>query len=146
PGLPFSPVTRPPPTWTPPPNSTGRAEGSAPGIAVRTTARGRNSPQRRVRDRNPLRVAWGPAGVGWGRAGDRVRQAHVALGGVATVPWRARPAEALLRGETLDRERALEAARAAFAEARAGRHNAFKIELGVRTLADAIITAGSKSQ
>lgn len=58
----------------------------------------------------------------------------------------AREAEALLNAQTIDREIALAAGRAAFAEARAGEHNAFKIELGARTLADAIMIAGGKIQ
>src|SRR5919205_1278722 len=44
-----------------------------------------------------------------------VREARIGLGGVATVPWRAREAEATLRGKRLDEAAAQEAAEAAFA-------------------------------
>lgn len=77
--------------------------------------------------------------------GDRVERAHVALGGVATRPWRARDTEAALRGQRLTRERALAAAHLPFAGARPGQHNGFKIELGVRTLADAIMIASERN-
>ena len=70
-----------------------------------------------------------------------MRRAHVALGGVATKPWRASETEALLQGHPLTYERALAAARAAFTGARPGAHNKFKIELGARTVADAIMIA-----
>ncbi|WP_454020008.1 FAD binding domain-containing protein [Azospirillum sp. Marseille-Q6669] len=143
--IPISELYRPP-SRTPHLEFTIGCEEIVTGISVPKTAAGRTSTYLKVRDRESYAFALVSAAVALEMDGDRVRQAHVALGGVATVPWRARPAEALLRGETLDRERALEAARAAFAEARAGRHNAFKIELGARTLADAIINAGSKSQ
>ncbi|MFC5359040.1 FAD binding domain-containing protein [Azospirillum himalayense] len=143
--IPISELYRPP-SRTPHLEFTIGREEIVTGISVPKTAAGRNSTYLKVRDRESYAFALVSAAVALEMDGDRVRQAHVALGGVATVPWRARPAEALLRGETLDRERALEAARAAFAEARAGRHNAFKIELGARTLADAIINAGSKSR
>ncbi|TWA70254.1 xanthine dehydrogenase YagS FAD-binding subunit [Azospirillum brasilense] len=143
--IPISELYRPP-SQTPHLEFTIGREEIVTGIAVPKTAAGRNSIYLKVRDRESYAFALVSAAVALEMDGDRVRQAHVALGGVATVPWRARAAEALLRGRTLDREGALAAAKAAFADARAGRHNAFKIELGARTLADAIITAGSKSR
>jgi xanthine dehydrogenase YagS FAD-binding subunit len=46
-----------------------------------------------------------------------VRDARVALGGVATVPWRAREAEALIKGQKFDDGLAQRVAEAAFAGA-----------------------------
>ncbi|MDX3927150.1 MAG: xanthine dehydrogenase family protein subunit M [Shinella sp.] len=116
------------------------------GISVPKTEAGRNSTYLKVRDRESYAFALASAAVALTMDGDRVRQAHIALGGVATRPWRAHEAEALLNGQTINREMALAAGRAAFADASAGEHNAFKIELGARTLADAIMTAGRKTQ
>lgn len=116
------------------------------GISVPKTDAGRNSTYLKIRDRESYAFALASAAVALAMDGDHVRQAHVALGGVATRPWRAHEAEVLLSGRTVDREIALAAGRAAFAEARPGVHNAFKIELGARTLADAIMTAGRKTQ
>jgi xanthine dehydrogenase YagS FAD-binding subunit len=72
-----------------------------------------------------------------------VRDARVALGGVATVPWRAREAEALLKGQKLDDTLAQRVAEAAFAGAKARRHNAFKIELGKQVVARALHQAAA---
>ena len=58
-----------------------------------------------------------------------VRQARVALGGVAPVPWHARQAEAVLVGGPLSEERAAQAAQAAMADARPLAQNAYKIEM-----------------
>jgi len=71
------------------------------------------------------------------------RDARVALGGVATVPWRAQEVEALLRGQRLDDALARRAVDAAFADARGRKHNAFKIGLGKRVLARALNLAAA---
>jgi xanthine dehydrogenase YagS FAD-binding subunit len=73
----------------------------------------------------------------------RVREARIALGGVATVPWRAREAETALAGKMPNEASAEEAARIAFAAARPHTHNAFKIELGKRTLVRALLQAAA---
>ncbi|WP_440412284.1 FAD binding domain-containing protein [Neorhizobium petrolearium] len=116
------------------------------GISVPKTEAGRRSTYLKVRDRESYAFALASAAVALAMEGDQVRQAQIALGGVATRPWRAHEAEAVLNGRAIDRERALAAGRAAFANAQAGAHNVFKIELGARTLADAIMTAGGKMQ
>ena len=68
-----------------------------------------------------------------------MKQARIALGGVATIPWRAREAESVLAGQRLDQARADEAARVAFAGARPRPGNRFKVELGKRTLVRALL-------
>jgi xanthine dehydrogenase YagS FAD-binding subunit len=67
-----------------------------------------------------------------------VQDARIALGGVATVPWRAKAAEAVLKGKAITDTTRKEAAEAAFASARPHSHNAFKLELGKRTLMRAL--------
>jgi xanthine dehydrogenase YagS FAD-binding subunit len=71
--------------------------------------------------------------------GDRVREARIALGGVATVPWRAREAEERLRGQVLDEAAAMQAAEAAFAGAATRPHNAFKVAIGKATVVRALL-------
>ncbi len=72
-----------------------------------------------------------------------IAQARLALGGVATRPWRARETEAMLAGAALDDRAAMrEAASAAFADARPLRDNTFKIELGIRAIVRALRQAG----
>jgi len=93
----------------------------------------------KVRDRQSYQFALASAAVALHMEGNTVREARVALGGVATVPWRAREAEAVLKGHTLDESRAARAAEAAFAEAHPREHNAYKIPLGKQTLIRALL-------
>jgi len=97
----------------------------------------------KVRDRESYEFALASAAVALELDGDRVRTARVALGGVATKPWRAREAEALLTGKPLDEANTQAAARAAFATAQGRGANAFKIELGRRTLVRALNQAAA---
>ncbi|RAH96099.1 FAD-binding molybdopterin dehydrogenase [Acuticoccus sediminis] len=114
-------------------------------ITVPATAAGRRSTYHKVRERESYAFALASAAVALEMDGNTVAEARIALGGVATVPWRARAAEAVLAGATLTRDRALEAGRAAFADARSGRHNAFKIPLGAETVADAVMIAAGRT-
>jgi xanthine dehydrogenase YagS FAD-binding subunit len=92
----------------------------------------------KVRDRQSHQFALASAAVALDMDGEVVREARIALGGVATVPWRAREAEALLTGKPLNEAAAVEAARAAFASAHSRPQNEFKITLGQRTLIRAL--------
>jgi xanthine dehydrogenase YagS FAD-binding subunit len=69
-----------------------------------------------------------------------VREARIALGGVAHAPWRAREAEARLRGAPATEESFRAAAEAELAAAHPLRDNAYKVPLArnviVRTLAE----------
>lgn len=113
-------------------------------ILVPRTKAGRASTYHKIRDRESYAFALASAAVALDLRGDSVRGAHIALGGVATRPWRSPAAETALVGKRLTREGALAAGRAAFADARPGRHNAFKLELGARTVADAIMIAAER--
>ena len=92
----------------------------------------------KVRDRESYEFALASAVVALDLAEGKVRDARIALGGVATVPWRAKAAEAVLRDKLLDEATKRAAADAAFSGARTHGHNAFKVELGKRTLMRAI--------
>ncbi|MEW5423429.1 xanthine dehydrogenase family protein subunit M [Amorphus sp. 3PC139-8] len=113
-------------------------------ITVRKTPAGRTSTYHKIRDRESYAFALASAAVAIDMDGDSVRTAHIALGGVATTPWRARAAERVVTGAPLTPDQALRAGQAAFAEARAGQHNAFKIELGARVIADALLIAAQR--
>ena len=71
-----------------------------------------------------------------------VRQARIALGGVAHKPWRATEAEAMLVGKPLDDQLLRQCAAKALAGARAYEHNGFKITLAQRAITRALRTAG----
>jgi xanthine dehydrogenase YagS FAD-binding subunit len=92
----------------------------------------------KVRDRESFEFALAAAAVALDIADDRVRNVRIALGGVATVPWRAREAEEVLRGQLLNDETLAAAAEKAFAAARPRGENAFKVALGKQTLIRAL--------
>src|SRR3954462_4799887 len=92
----------------------------------------------KARDRQSYEFALSSAAVALDVQDGTIRDARVALGGVATVPWRAREAEALLKGQKFDDGLTKRAADAAFADARGRRHNSFKIALGRRVVARAL--------
>ena len=93
----------------------------------------------KIRDRESYAYALASAAVALRMDGDMVDDARIALGGVATVPWRAREAEAVLKGVKLTEDTAGKAAEAAFASARPREHNKYKIDLGKRTLVRALL-------
>jgi xanthine dehydrogenase YagS FAD-binding subunit len=71
-----------------------------------------------------------------------VRDARIALGGVAHKPWRAAAAEKALVGRRLDRDAIAHAAKASVEGAKPLAHNAFKVPLAQRSVARALETAG----
>ncbi|MGO4572389.1 FAD binding domain-containing protein [Microvirga sp. 2TAF3] len=95
----------------------------------------------KVRDRQSYQFALTSAAVAIDLDGKAVRDVRIALGGVATVPWRARDAEAVLKGKALDESTAMEAANVAFSTAQTREHNAFKVPIGKQTLVRALLEA-----
>ena len=93
----------------------------------------------KIRDRESYAYALASAAVALRMDGDQAQVVRIGLGGVASVPWRAKEAEALLTGGPITEERAAQAARAAFAGATAHEGNRYKIELGQRTLVRALL-------
>jgi xanthine dehydrogenase YagS FAD-binding subunit len=73
--------------------------------------------------------------------GDRIKEARVALGGVAHKPWRREEAEAALRGRPADPTSFAEAADLLLRGAKGYRHNTFKIELASRGIVRALTQA-----
>jgi xanthine dehydrogenase YagS FAD-binding subunit len=93
----------------------------------------------KVRDRASYDFALASAAVALDLQDGVVRTARIALGGLATIPWRAHDAEALLHGRMLDEQAAAEAADAALAGAAIHGDDHFKIELGKRTMVRALL-------
>jgi xanthine dehydrogenase YagS FAD-binding subunit len=114
-------------------------------IRVPTTKLGRASTYHKIRDRESYAFALTSAAVALRMEGDIVRDARIALGGVATRPWRVREAEQSLIGHPLTPEAARGAGEIAFRTARPGRDNQFRIELGTRTVADALMIAKQRA-
>jgi len=95
----------------------------------------------KIRDRESYEFAIASAAVALDMDGDTVREARIALGGMAYRPWRARDAEAVLTGKPLTEDLAHQAARAALAGAVTHGDNAYKPELGRRTMVRALMQA-----
>jgi xanthine dehydrogenase YagS FAD-binding subunit len=114
-------------------------------IRVPVTPLGRGSTYHKIRDRESYAFALASAAAALRFENGIVQEARVALGGVATRPWRAREAEQVMVGAPLTEETAHLAGAAAFANAVAGRDNGYKIELGARTVADALMIAGQRA-
>jgi xanthine dehydrogenase YagS FAD-binding subunit len=97
----------------------------------------------KARDRQSYEFALSSAAVALDLQDGIVRDARVALGGVATIPWRAREAETLLRGQRFDEALAGRVAEAAFAGSKPVKDNAFKVALGQRVVARALRQAAT---
>ncbi len=94
----------------------------------------------KVRDRASFEFALASVACAVYLDGGRIAEARVALGGVATVPWRAREAEAALAGAAPSDDAFRRAADAALAGAKPREHNAYKIELAKRAIVRALRT------
>lgn len=101
----------------------------------------RRSAYLKIRDRQSYQFALASVAVALDLDGEKVRDVRLALGGVATVPWRARDAEESLRGKDLNETTAARAAEIAFVGAEARKHNAFKIPLGKAAVVRALLEA-----
>jgi xanthine dehydrogenase YagS FAD-binding subunit len=100
----------------------------------------RRSHYLKVRDRNSYEFALTAAAVAIELDGNRIVRARLALGGVATKPWRCVTAERWLAGKAATTASFREAAEIALTGAVAHEHNAFKIELARRTIVRAFAT------
>ena len=107
-------------------------------VEIPFSASSKRSHYLKVRDRASYEFALASAAVGLELNGAVIHDARIALGGVATKPWRSSEAEAALKGKPAERATFVAAAEAAFAGARARKHNEYKIELGKRTLVRAL--------
>jgi xanthine dehydrogenase YagS FAD-binding subunit len=92
----------------------------------------------KVRDRAAFAFALASAAVGLDVADGRIRGARVALGGVATKPWRSLEAEQALVGQPPGRPAFERAAAAAIVDPKPRRDNAFKVGLAKRTIVRAL--------
>jgi xanthine dehydrogenase YagS FAD-binding subunit len=75
--------------------------------------------------------------------GGTIKEARLALGGVAHKPWRDPAAEAALRGQTADEAAFAQAAEVLLQEAKGYGHNTFKIELARRGIVRALTQAAN---
>ena len=114
-------------------------------IRVPRTPLGRASTYHKIRDRESFAFALASAAVALQMDGPTARDVRIAVGGLATRPWRARAAEQTLVGRPLTAQTARAAGDAALRGAKAGDENRFRIELGARTVADALMIAKQRA-
>lgn len=96
----------------------------------------------KVRDRAAFEFALASVAAALEVKGGTITAARLALGGVATKPWRAFAAERALVGAAPGAAAFAAAAQAALEGARPQKHNAFKIELARRAVVRALTTVG----
>jgi xanthine dehydrogenase YagS FAD-binding subunit len=94
----------------------------------------------KARERASYEFALSSAAVAIDLHEGKVQDCRIALGGVATKPWRAHAAENALRGTKPTAENFLAAANAELTAAVAREHNGFKIELCRRVIVQALQT------
>ncbi|RKN07555.1 FAD binding domain-containing protein [Streptomyces radicis] len=107
-------------------------------IEIPDTPTARNSTYLKVRDRASYEFALVSVAATLQLEQGRISGVRLALGGVATKPWRARRAERLLLGAGADRRAFAEAAREELADAAPTPMNAFKVELAQRAVVRAL--------
>ncbi len=99
----------------------------------------------KIRDRASYAFATASAAVVLQMEGPVVSSVRIALGGLATVPWRAKSAEQVLVGSVINETTAFEAGEAALQGAHPTPTNAHRVELGIRAVAKAILLARGHS-
>jgi xanthine dehydrogenase YagS FAD-binding subunit len=114
-------------------------------IRVPASPAARRSHYLKVRDRASFEFAVVSVAVALDIDSRRIREAHVALGGVGTKPWRLPQVEQALAGESLDPTSLRAAAAHAVEGAQPRGHNDFKIELMQRAIVRALETAGARA-
>jgi xanthine dehydrogenase YagS FAD-binding subunit len=107
-------------------------------VELPASAMAARSKYTKVRDRASFAFALASAAVALDLRGGSIKDARIALGGVSTKPWRAKAAEQALIGKPASLDNFQRAALLAFDGAKAAPDNAFKIELGRRTVVRAL--------
>jgi xanthine dehydrogenase YagS FAD-binding subunit len=114
------------------------------GITIPVSAAARHSTYLKVRDRQSYEFAAASAAVGleFEADGRTVKDVRVALGGVATKPWRCRTVEQALIGKVLTDDAIAFACGLSMEGAVVNGANRYKIELAPRVVARALKTLG----
>jgi xanthine dehydrogenase YagS FAD-binding subunit len=103
----------------------------------------RRSHYLKVRDRASFEFALASCAAALEVKDGKITSARVALGGVATRPWRAAEAEQALVGQAPEEKAFAAAAKAALRGAKPQKFNAFKVELCRRTIVRALTTVAA---
>ncbi|MBV9116092.1 MAG: xanthine dehydrogenase family protein subunit M [Acetobacteraceae bacterium] len=113
--------------------------------AIELPARGfaANHTYLKIRDRLSYAFALVSVAAALELEGDTIKEARLALGGVAHKPWRDPSAEAALRGRRAGQATFARAAEALLRDAKGLEHNAFKVDLARRAIVRALTQAAA---
>jgi xanthine dehydrogenase YagS FAD-binding subunit len=113
--------------------------------AIELPARGfaANYSYLKIRDRLSYAFALVSVAAALDLDGDTIKEARLALGGVAHKPWRDPSAEAALRGQKAGQPAFISAADVLLRDAKGFEHNTFKIDLARRVIVRALMQAAS---
>ncbi len=110
-------------------------------VTLPPPAPGAGSTYVKLRDRASFEFALASAAVVVTIKGGVMQRARVAMGGIATKPWRNLDVEAALEGQPATRERFADAAQILLSDAKPQSRNGFKVELAKRCLVHALSVA-----
>ncbi|OAQ38315.1 FAD-binding molybdopterin dehydrogenase [Pedobacter psychrophilus] len=105
----------------------------------------KNSYYVKVRDRNSYAFALVSVAAGLELEGKTIKNARLAMGGVAHKPWRLYDAENYLQGKEINTETFKEAAKIAMKGAKGYGHNDFKLDLAPASILEALMKAAHLS-
>lgn len=103
-------------------------------VEIRKSPLARHSMYLKVRDRASFSFALSSAAAALSTKSGIIHEARLALGGVATKPWRATAAEKFLAGKSAGKDSFSRAAELVMQGAEPRQHNAFKVALAQRTI------------
>ena len=115
-------------------------------VIVPPVAAGSRSIYLKFKEKPSMDFALSAAAVSLTMANGVCKDAHVVLGGVAPIPWRAKAAEAALKGKKVDEALAVRAAEASTQGAMPLEQNGYKIPLTHTLVKRAVLAAAGVSQ
>jgi xanthine dehydrogenase YagS FAD-binding subunit len=140
--LPFADFHRLPGT-TPERDTNLQADEIITAVELPAAGFAKNHSYLKVRDRLSYAFALVSVAAALELDGGSIKEARLALGGVAHKPWRNTGAEAALRGQQPNGAAFAQAAELVLRDAKAQRYNAFKIDLARRTMIRALTQAAA---
>jgi len=114
-------------------------------VSLPPLSTGTKSHYLKLRDRASYEFALASTALVVRLEGGRFADIALAMGGVGTIPWRAKEAEAILKGQAPSQDLFARAADAVFKSAKPLAENGFKVELGRRCLIQALTVATRNS-
>lgn len=114
-------------------------------VLIRDNAFNKNYHYLKIRDRASYAFALVSVAAALQLDGPRIREARLAMGGVAHKPWRLKETEAFLKGKEATAANFQQAAQLAMKGAKGWGENNFKLKLAPVAIAEALQTAANKS-